>query len=663
MTEVLNITSGTVSICIFCENENRPESAGNISLSENFKCEKNYALYQSGKYFLYLNKSPEDRTELLLNGNPLALTKIFSGIYCAGINFLSGINRLELYINSSLYGYAELEAFAGMDSYKEDLHAMLSFIGKYADSQIRKFLDDCGALDGLSFYNVKNHKTPFYIYDHLNTLISSVKPRSVKVSDKSLKFLKPKSRRKFAAVFSKRNAAPKRTFKGYKIIDAYNTEKNKNLKQNILKTINLLNELKVFYPGLCDMLKNISLLSAPLSLIDDINAQNTSLFYFCGLDNADMLYKFWCFAKINDMLSNICQKVCLNIFTFDETKFFADITKPCETKFVNTKTNLAISVKYDPKPDLPCIFISVKTNDERASLLNIYAFDAVYKKAPDKTDIIKTYAYPNLLTGKTSKRRIISKCSLFYFDDKRSEFENAIALSPDYDSDFDKFLKEITGDSDDLKYQNVFCRLINNMMFERKNVLTGVVKTRAQFEINISKNFYYIPQKYVFKENLPVKYVAIYQSKSLFGAESGILYYGEVAKQTLTERRYIKEIFKDSPELYYRFDIKQWQKLETPIKPKDFADVCMFTNMFLLKNAQTLPELYINSEKEFILYSCIKDFFEKEDVCGFIYYLNYLKFEKETITLYGENGQIAKFKKSQYCSDLLALTRDIMKII
>lgn len=149
----------------------------------------------------------------------------------------------------------------------------------------------------------------------------------------------------------------------------------------------------------------------------------------------------------------------------------------------------------------------------------------------------------------------------------------------------------------------------------------------------------------------------------MFAKNGGIKYFGEVEKISLVKRSEIKEIPKDSLELYYRFDIKCWNELENSIKTKDFAQVCMFTNIFLLKNAVSFPELYIESKEEFVLHACIKEFLNKNEVCGFEFYLNYLKFEKDFITLYTSKGKTVKFKKNVYYFDSIAFTKEIIRII
>lgn len=102
--------------------------------------------------------------------------------------------------------------------------------------------------------------------------------------------------------------------------------------------------------------------------------------------------------------------------------------------------------------------------------------------------------------------------------------------------------------------------------------------------------------------DLPIHYVAIYQSINIFGREAGIRYYGEVTKTSAVKRRDIREIPKNSDEAYYRFEIKEWKELNIPLVAKEVRDFPFFTNMFLLQHCPDVPDLHISSEEEYRLY-------------------------------------------------------------
>ncbi len=142
--------------------------------------------------------------------------------------------------------------------------------------------------------------------------------------------------------------------------------------------------------------------------------------------------------------------------------------------------------------------------------------------------------------------------------------------------------------------------------WSERNVLVGVLRNAAQLTVCLKHNFYHIPEKYISERNLPIKYIAIYQSKNFFGSDSGVRYYGEVESFKRVKRNTIHEIPKDSDEYYYIFYIKQWNTLPDAIKAKELGFVRIFTNYELMLNSREVPELMLSNKKEHELYNCIK---------------------------------------------------------
>ena len=107
----------------------------------------------------------------------------------------------------------------------------------------------------------------------------------------------------------------------------------------------------------------------------------------------------------------------------------------------------------------------------------------------------------------------------------------------------------------------------------------------------------------------PIRYVAIYESKRLFGAGVGIQNYGEVTKCSPVRRDEITELAarpETEDKLYYRFEIKEWKHLSQPIAAKEMGFVRKFSNLFLFEHSAEIPELWIRSEEEYSLYSELK---------------------------------------------------------
>ncbi len=141
--------------------------------------------------------------------------------------------------------------------------------------------------------------------------------------------------------------------------------------------------------------------------------------------------------------------------------------------------------------------------------------------------------------------------------------------------------------------------------WSRQDVLVGSLGSQEQFADNLLWNYYYVPACHLDEEDLPVRYVAIYQSRNLFEEDSGIRYYAEVVQTEKLERCKVHfPVVRDNgEELYYCFRVKQWEILPEPIAIRDaWVSEPRFTNAFLLQHSRYSYELFcIRSEPVFRL--------------------------------------------------------------
>ena len=111
----------------------------------------------------------------------------------------------------------------------------------------------------------------------------------------------------------------------------------------------------------------------------------------------------------------------------------------------------------------------------------------------------------------------------------------------------------------------------------------GTMRSPQQLDICRKDCFYYIPAERLQDSDFPIRYVALYQSQYVFGAQAGVRYYGDVTKCSAVRRSAITEV---SPRrgtegnFYYRFDIREWKQLNRPIEAKETGFVRDFTNLF-----------------------------------------------------------------------------------
>ena len=203
-----------------------------------------------------------------------------------------------------------------------------------------------------------------------------------------------------------------------------------------------------------------------------------------------------------------------------------------------------------------------------------------------------------------------------------------------------------------------------------RDVLVGTMRSPQQLDICRKNCFYYIPAERLQDSDFPVRYVALYQSQYVFGAQAGVRYYGEVTKCSTVRRSAITEI---SPRrgtegnFYYRFDIREWKQLNRPIEAKETGFVRDFTNLFLLEHSVQTPELWLRTEEEYRLCSALKwavwgDTINEPD--------NGLAFEFRGFTVSFAEGKIfvsdkgrafARYEISHFLQDPGAVVRSIRR--
>lgn len=138
-------------------------------------------------------------------------------------------------------------------------------------------------------------------------------------------------------------------------------------------------------------------------------------------------------------------------------------------------------------------------------------------------------------------------------------------------------------------------KALSEVDWSRREVLVGSLGSREQFRDNLKRNYYYVPAKYLDQDQLPIGYVALYQSANLFGRDAGVRYYGEVTETRHLLRREIKfrSRWRRDDETYYAFRIKEWRQLPRVIEVKDEGVYApRLTNLFLLHHATQSYELF-----------------------------------------------------------------------
>jgi len=134
-----------------------------------------------------------------------------------------------------------------------------------------------------------------------------------------------------------------------------------------------------------------------------------------------------------------------------------------------------------------------------------------------------------------------------------------------------------------------------------KDVLVGSVRSLEQLRYCMETNHYYAPKRYISEDDLPIKYIAIYEDG--IGTKPGSRYVGEVLLSTIVKRGKIPVASHSRPDApYYYFKVRQWSEMPRTITIRDTNRTPRMTNRFLLDNCGESYQLFnINSEAEYRL--------------------------------------------------------------
>ena len=144
-----------------------------------------------------------------------------------------------------------------------------------------------------------------------------------------------------------------------------------------------------------------------------------------------------------------------------------------------------------------------------------------------------------------------------------------------------------------------------------RDVLVGCLRERSQLRTCLRHCFYHMPAERLEGDPDEIRWVAIYQSHSLFGIRAGIRWYGRVVERKLVERREIAQIPRDSDTPYYVFTVDRWEKLPKKIVSREIPITHIRTTAFLLRNSRQTPELMLEDGRQYCLFHGLKNLLKR----------------------------------------------------
>ena len=401
-------------------------------------------------------------------------------------------------------------------------------------------------------------------------------------------------------------------------------------------------------PGYRDLYKYYLMLLRGLSITGDV--------FNISVKDLALLYEYWCFIKLNSMMKDRYELISQDIVKVQGNGLFVSLVKGASSKvkYRNPENGELITLSYNPKsaqvptvaqkPDNVLSLEKKTVNQAGKKVKYEYVFDAKYRvnpalegsdyyntishtPGPETDDINTMHRYRDAIVyhnGADPYERIMFGAYVLFPYANREEYRKhkffesiekvnigGLPFLPSETSMVQDMLDALIADSSDSAFERATLPIgiedkLAKIDWNQRDVLVGALRNRSQLNTCLRHKFYHIPASKIKEADLPIHYVAIYQSINIFGKEAGIRYYGEVTKTNVVKRREIREIPKNSDEEYYRFEIKEWRELNIPLTAKEVRDFPFFTNMFLLQHCPDVPDLHISSEEEYRLYTEVR---------------------------------------------------------
>lgn len=408
-------------------------------------------------------------------------------------------------------------------------------------------------------------------------------------------------------------------------------------------------------PGYRELYKYYIMMQHGLSLDSDI--------FSISVKDVALLYEYWCFIKLNSILKERYHLIKQDIIKTDGNNLFITLRKGSGSSitYVNPQTGERIHLAYNPKASsLPTVtqrpdnVLSLKKKGSNTKYQ--YIFDAKYRinpalnatpyratyqtPGPEEEDINTMHRYRDAIVRNNStspefERTMFGAYVLFPYHNEEEYQQHkfyesietvnvgGLPFLPSATALVAKMLDKLIGDSPDSALERAtlptgIAEKLAQIDLDNRDVMVGIVRNETQLTINLAHRFYHIPVKRVAVNRLPIHYVALYQPDNVFGKHnSGIFVYGEVIRTEKTTRKQITAIphHGNPNDEYYQFFVKDWISLDTPIRVLESGlRVQIYTNLFLLKVSESVPELLIRSTEELRLYQELKRLSKSIDI-------------------------------------------------
>ena len=458
-------------------------------------------------------------------------------------------------------------------------------------------------------------------------------------------------------------------------------------------------------PGYRQLYRNYLLLQHGLSVTGNV--------FNVSVKDLAVLYEYWCFIKLNSLMKEKYELVSQDIIRVSGTGLAVSLIKGqrSQVKYRDLKTGEIITLSYNPKEvNVPTVTQrpdNVLCLRKRGSDTEYeYVFDAKYRinpsiegtdyhltisgtPGPEVDDINTMHRYRDAIVyhrGASPFERTMFGAYVLFPYANEEEYKNhrffesidkvnigGLPFLPTATKLVTDMLDDLIDDSPESAFERATLprgieSKLKKVDWNQREVLIGTVHSSEQMEICLAHNFYYLPASLRIEEHFPIREVAIYQSKNLFGREAGIEWVGEVISLEKVRRREIREKPRDSDSLYYRLNVKEWKRLDRKIEAKEYGiQLISFTNGFLLRHSTQVPELFLKTEEEFRFLTELKRVagdasrINDETVTGFEFGDYRVIFENGMIKLYKQSVMLDHCEINRFIQRPNASFRGLMR--
>lgn len=413
-----------------------------------------------------------------------------------------------------------------------------------------------------------------------------------------------------------------------------------------LKSINTMSLVFQMALGYRDLYRYFQLIQRGISFSGEV--------YSFSVKETSTLYEYWCFIKLVNIMKKRYALLddSKDIIKANRNGITVTLTKDrrSEVRFLDTNTGDTFELVYNPG-EYPSDTVKqmpdnvLKLSKQRGiygkSSAFQYVFDAKYKVEmnpdehyPDKekkpgpkvTDINTMHRYRDAIVardGNFSEKLMFGAYVLFPYPNDEDEYRThqfyksiesvnigGVPFLPGKTKIAEELLTKLVGESDASAFERIILpkgveERLKKVDWTREDVLVGSLSSVEQWNECLSQNYYYVPANSFSGGYHQVDFIAVYQSKNLFGEDAGILYYGEVVETSLVMRKEINKLGgRTRPDAKcYKFAIREWKRLNQKIEfEKAWVYRPRYSNSFLLHNSISTFELFnIRSEADYRL--------------------------------------------------------------